>query len=419
MRLLLITQYFWPESFRVNDLVEGLVERGHEVTVLTGQPNYPTGRFYSGYGWRGPARENYSGAAIFRVPLFARGSGSGLRLALNYLSFVVFSLWGIMFRLPRDPDFDAIFVFEPSPVTVGIPAAFARWRYRVPMLFWVLDLWPESLTATEAVKSKFVLSLVARLVQWIYSKCDQVLVQSQAFIPEICKYGIDRSRVRYFPNWGEAVLEKSKKTNPIPTLPDGFRIIFTGNIGAAQDFPSILDAATKLRHRSDIHWIIVGEGRMAAWARAQVVRRGLGNTVHFLGQHPLDTMPAFFTAADAVLLSLRNEPVFSLTVPGKLQSYLAAGQPVLAMLDGEGCRIIDEAEAGLSCPAGDSGALALAAKRLADMPAAERSQLGDNARLYFAQHFEREGVFDRLELFLRDAVKNHRAGGGVRLTDEQ
>ncbi len=418
MKLLVISQYFYPENFRINDLVSGLVERGYEVSVLTGQPNYPSGRFFSGYGWRGPRKEYYSGATVFRVPLLARGTGGGFRLALNYLSFVMFALWGVLFRLPRTPGFDAIFVFEPSPVTVGIPAALARWRYGAPILFWVLDLWPESLAAAGAVKSKSLLSLVARLVRWIYSKCDRVLVQSRAFIPEICRHGVGQSRVRYFPNWGEGALDGALTTNHIPALPDGFRIIFTGNIGAAQDFSSILDAAAKLQHRGDIHWIIVGEGRMAAWARAEAGRRELGGTVHFLGQYPLDAMPDFFSAADAMLLSLRREPIFSLTVPGKLQSYLASGKPILAMLDGEGARIVDEAHAGFSCPAGDAAALATAAEKLADLPAAERVRLGDNARTYFVRHFEREGVFDSLELFFRDAVQNYKVGRGARSKNE-
>lgn len=307
--------------------------------------------------------------------------------------------------MPDGKRFDAIFVFEPSPITVGIPAALARWRYRASVLFWVLDLWPESLFAVGAVRSPLLLRLVEVMVRWIYRHCDRVLVPSRAFVPEVMRHGVPEEIVRYFPNWGETVFESPPAPGSVADLqkfPSGFRVLFAGNIGAAQDFPAILDAATYLKERQDIQWLIMGDGRMASWAKAEVVGRGLEHTVYFLGQHPLETMPGFFAAADALLLSLKRDPIFARTVPGKLQSYLAAGRPLLAMLDGEGARLVAESGAGFCCEAGRADALAESVEQLAAMSDAERAQMGRNGREYFQEHFARERVFDQLEAWLAE-----------------
>ncbi len=408
MNILVVTQYFWPENFRVNELVAGLVGRGHAVTVLTGLPNYPSGHFFPGYGRQGPWRENYAGAVVIRVPLLPRRRGGGLQLFLNYLSFVICGAWAAVFRL-RGP-FDVIFVFEPSPITVGIPAAFARWRFRAPILFWVLDLWPDSLTATGAVRSPMVLGAANWLVRWIYARCARVLVQSRAFVHEVACHGVPPVRILYFPNWVEAGYRAvdARSSDRAPSLPAGFRVMLAGNIGAAQDFPAVLAAAELLKERTDVHWLIVGDGRMADWAKEEVRDRGLEDRVHFLGQQPPETMPHFFAAADALLVSLKREPIFALTVPGRLQSYLACGRPVLAMLDGEGARVVEEAEAGLVCPAGDAEALAANVTRLAALSPEERERLGANARRYAETHFDRERLFYRLEGWINEVVQEER-----------
>lgn len=408
MNVLVVSQYFWPENFRINDLVAGLIGRGHAVTILTGLPNYPSGRFPLGYSWRGPWQEDYVGARVVRVPLLPRGRGSSLQLALNYLSFVLCGSWAAMFRL-RGP-FDVILVFEPSPITVGIPAAFARWRFRVPILFWVLDLWPDSLSATGTVGSPMVLRAAGWLVRWVYARCSRVLLQSRAFVPKVIHYGVPETRLLYFPNWVEAwyrAVDAQSLVN-VHSLPVGFKVMFAGNIGAAQDFPAVLTAAESLKERADIHWLIVGDGRMAAWAKNEVRNRGLEERVHFLDQQPAETMPYLFAAADAMLVSLKREPIFALTVPGKLQSYLACGRPIVAMLDGEGARIIEEAGAGLVCPAGDPEGLAANVTRLAALSVAERERLGASGRRYAEIHFDRERLFDRLETWMNEAVQEER-----------
>ncbi|BBD09566.1 glycosyltransferase family 4 protein [Desulfovibrio ferrophilus] len=417
MNILIVSQYFWPENFRINDLVQGLGERGHNVTVLTGQPNYPSGQFFPGYGWNGPKEEHLSGARILRVPLIPRGKGGNLHLILNYLSFVVTASWGVFFRMGRHEHFDAIFVFQTSPVTVGFPAALAKWRYKAPILFWVLDLWPESLSATGAIRSPLILGLVKRGVRWIYSRCSRVLVQSRAFETNVAALGVPLDKIMYFPNWMEAEYEAachSKKpgNKNKPDRASEFRIVFAGNIGAAQDFPAILDAAEIVAKESPhVQWIIAGDGRMAPWVKSEVKRRNLSKHFSFLGQLPSSAMPEIFSTADALLVTLRSAPIFSLTIPGKVQSYLSAGKPLLAMLDGEGARVITESGGGTTCNAGDSNTLAQNIAKLAGLSPEQRHAMGHKGRAYARQEFGRNNLFNRLESWITEVIEECRSKG--------
>ena len=402
MKLLVVSQYFWPENFRVNDLVAWLVGRGHEVTVLTGIPNYPAGSFYPGYGLFRGWCETWSGAKVVRVPLVPRGKGGAVRLVLNYLSFALAATILGPWRLART--YDAIFVHEPSPITVGIPAVVMRKRTGAPIYFWVLDLWPESVAAAGGVRARWLLNTLARLTRWIYGHCEKVLVQSRAFIPRVEAMGVPETRIGYLPNWAEGWYHPCSTEHPPVALPTGFRLMYAGNIGAAQDFTTILAAAERLKGESNIHWLIVGDGREAAWVRGEVVRRGLEGTVHLLGNHPPERMPEFFAHADAMLVSLKANPVFTLTVPAKVQAYMACGRPIVAMLDGEGARIIDEAGAGLACPAGDAVALAATVLRMARMDRADREAMGERGLDYYRLHFEREKLFVQLETWMSEAA---------------
>jgi colanic acid biosynthesis glycosyl transferase WcaI len=402
VRLLVVSQYFWPETFRVNDLVAGLTARGHSVTVLTGRPNYPEGRVFEDYRRDHASFSTFAGAEVLRVPLRPRGKG-GLRLILNYWSFV---FWGIVLGpwLLRKKSFDAIFFFEISPITGALPAILYRWLKRAPLAMWVLDLWPETLSAVGVVRGPRLLGLVGRLVAFIYRRCDLILAQSRSFIPSIARWAGPQADIRYFPGWAEALFagDLDAVLPAEETLPyeDTFNVMFAGNIGTAQDFPAILDAADRLKHRSDIRWLIVGDGRAADEVRSEIGRRGLEDRVILLGKHPIDRMPSFFKAASALLVSLKDEPIFALTIPGKVQSYLAAGIPILGMLNGEGGAVIEEAGAGLVGPAGDGEALARNVEQLAAMPVADRAAMGGRGRAFCTREFDRDMLIDRLVSWL-------------------
>ncbi|MRS98708.1 glycosyltransferase [Ralstonia pickettii] len=400
MRLLVVTQYFWPENFRVNDLVAELARRGHEVTVLTGLPNYPEGKVFQSFRDHPETYSSYEGVEVIRVPLLPRGQG-GLRLMLNYFSFAASASLLGMWKL-RGRRFDAIFAYEPSPITVGLPAVLMRAIKRAPLAFWVLDLWPETLQAIGVVRSRTLLEAVGRLVTFIYRRCDLILAQSKSFIPQIQRYaGLDR-RVEYFPSWAESLfdLDSVAPAQEVPAVAGSFNVMFAGNIGDAQDFPAVLAAAERLKEHRHIRWLIVGDGRVAQWVAVEIERRGLQHSVLMLGRYPVERMPSFFKHAHALLVSLKDEPIFSMTIPGKLQSYLAAGMPVMAMLNGEGADVVRHAGAGLTCVAGDWAALAKNVLTLSQMTHEEREEMGQNARALSLREFDRSTLISRLENWL-------------------
>ena len=410
LRVLIVTQYFWPESFRITDLARALRERGHEIVVLTGMPNYPRGRLFEGYGVRGPWSETVDDIPIVRVPLIPRGDGRGWRLAANYVSFAASAT---ALGLPRlGQDFDVVFVYEVSPITVALPAIALRRLRSVPVVLWEQDLWPDNVSATAAVRSKRLLRAISRLTRWIHARCDVILAQSRAFIGPLEAQGVLRDRLSYLPNWAETLYEPMELGPDAPeraALPQGFLVVFAGNIGVSQDFGTILAAAELLRNHPHIHWVVLGDGRMKHWVEREVAKRGLGGVVHLLGQHPVETMPRYFALADALLISLRHDPLYSMVVPSKLQSYMACAKPVIAALDGEAARIVRESQGGLVVSAEDAEALAEAVVRLSTAAPEERRQMGCRNRRYFEEHFERDRLISDLERILLETAEAGRA----------
>jgi glycosyltransferase involved in cell wall biosynthesis len=408
VRILIVTQYFWPERFLVNDLALALVERGHEVTVLTGMPNYPAGRLFPGYGFFRPTREDYHGVVVRRVPLLPRGSSGRWRLPANYLSF---ALSGAVLGPWRGRGvFDLIFVYQPSPLTVALPALLLRRLKGIPLVLWVQDLWPESLSAAGAVSSRLVLGSVERMVRFIYRRCDRVLVTSRGFIPRVVSRSAAPDKVAYLPQWAQSFYAPTGLEAEAPErkeLPDGFRVLFAGNIGEAQSFETLLDAAGRLKG-CDVSWVVVGDGRRRGWLEKQIHTLGLESCVRVLGPRPAEAMPRYFALADALLISLKHDPTFALTVPMKLQSYLACARPIVAALGGEGARIVEEAGAGVTCPPEDGRALADAVLSLRDMDPERRALMGLQGRAYYEAHFDRQTVIGDLEQLMR-SVHEERA----------
>ena len=410
MRLLIFTQYFWPETFGINALVKQLSERGVEVTVMTGKPNYPEGSVFAGYSAWGTSRESCDGIEVLRLPLFPRGKRSSLRLLLNYLSFIVAGTalgpWVL-----RQRTFDAVFVYAPSPLLQALPAIWLARLKRAPVALWVQDLWPESLSATGFVRNQSALALVALVVRFIYRHTDRVLVPSEAFRAPIQALTNGSADIRYYPN---AWVEEPSTDPPVGVealakeIASGFSVVFAGNLGAAQSLDTILDAAERLlKEGSDVRFFLIGSGSLSAWLSEEIQRRGLRN-VQTPGRFPPTAMPMLYAAASALLVSLRDEPIFAYTIPSKLQGYLAAGRPVIASLNGEGARVVTEAKAGVSCSAGNAAALAAAVGSLAEMDSAALDQMGDNARRYALEHFSLDQLTDDLVEQLQELVATHK-----------
>lgn len=400
MKLLLLSQYFWPETFGINALAKALVRNGHAVTALTGQPNYPEGKVFPGYSAWQAMSERYDGIDILRLPLVPRGKRSALRLAMNYVSFIL-SVLMVGPLMLRRRDFDAVFVYAPSPLLQALPAIFISWYRKVPLVVWVQDLWPESLAATGFVRNEAVLRWVARVVRFLYRHTDIILVPSAAFVEPIAALGASRDRIVYFPNaYIPEQFVSAESAGDATALAEriacGFSVVFAGNLGVAQSLETVLDAAERLQMAGmSVRFFLVGSGSRSDWLKDQIRQRKLTN-VEAPGRFPPESMGLIYAAASALLVSLRDEPIFAMTIPSKVQGYLAAGRPVIASLNGEGARVIREANAGFACPAGDGDALAAAIANLVHLDKDARHDLGENGRLYAEQHFS----LDRLALEL-------------------
>ncbi len=396
MRLLVVTQYFWPENFRINDLVSELVKRGHRVTVLTGVPNYPDGTVFPAFLKNSIHFSQFEGADVYRVPMLPRGKGV-LGLFLNYMSFAISATLVGVWKL-RGLKFDSVFAYEPSPITVGVPAVAMRFVKSAPMVFWVQDLWPETLQAVGAVKSPIILSVIGWLVSFIYKRCDLILAQSKSFIPQIRKLTPPNKQITYFPNWSDMDFsyKKQKPAPEVQTKSGCFNVMFAGNIGDAQDFPAILNAAECLKGHS-VRWLVVGDGRMSNWVSNEINKRGLHEQVLMLGRYPPERMHSFFKHADAMLVSLKDEPIFSMTIPSKMQNYLAAGIPLLAMLNGEGSNLIRESGSGITCRAGDHVDLVKAVLHLSKISIEERQEMGRKGIQLSQREFDKDTLIGQLE----------------------
>jgi len=402
MKLLIISQYFWPENFKVNDLAEDLVKRGHIVKVLTGKPNYPQGKYYKGYGLFSSRKENYKGVHIRRLPLIPRGSASGFRLFINYFSFVVTSCFYMLFHHKK---YDAVLVFATSPITVAFPAILHRWFHKTPVLLWVLDLWPESVSAAGNIQSKRILKMLEKMVKFIYKRVDKILISSRGFLSSIEEKGIPTDKIFYAPNWAEEIYEnpQTHRQKDASLMPEGFKVMFTGNVGVAQDCEALFATAEQLsKMNSSVQLIIVGEGRKKVWFEEEVKKAQLKN-VHFLGGFPAEEMPSLIIHADALLVSLKDEPIFALTVPMRIQTALTSSKPIAVMLNGESASIIDEAGAGLTCNAGDAHTFAQNLHELSQYPQEKLSEMGKRGKEYYNQHFSRSKIISEIErLFLND-----------------
>ena len=399
LKILIVSQYFWPENFRINDLAEELKIKNHEITILTGQPNYPSGQFFSNYNIKSIGKFIHKGINIYRAPIIPRYSGTKFRLAINYLSFAISaSLFGPYYL--RNKKFDIIFVYEPSPITVGIPAVIIKKIKKIPLVFWVQDLWPESIVAVSASKSKLLFNILDLLVKWIYKNCDKILVQSKGFVDQIISKGVSKANINYLPNWAEDfyVPKKLNRKSQIAThfSKKYFNVVFAGNMGAAQSLMTIVNAAFLLRNER-IRWIMIGDGRQKEWLTNEVKKRGLSQIIKFIGKKPAKKMPEYFSFADALLMTLSSSPIFSLTIPGKLQSYLACGKPIIAAIDGEGAKVIRQSGAGISVPSENYKKLAKETLRLSNISKKEIMKKGKRALIYYKLNFARDKLISQIE----------------------
>lgn len=402
MRILLVTQYFYPENFKSNDIAFELAKRGHEVDALVGIPNYPEGKFYQGYGMFKKRHEVINGVNVYRAYQTPRGKG-GWRLPINYFSYAFFtSLW-ILFKFVWKKKYDCVIVHEPSPIFQALPAILYKKLRKVPVYIWVLDIWPEAIVSSGGIKNKKIYNAVKKIVSFVYRNCDKILISSRRFKEMIVDKGDFDSKIVYFPNWSEDILSMDQNFD-IPTLPEGFRIMIAGNLGKVQNLDAVGEAMAALRD-TEVKWLIVGDGSKKAWLDSFIEENGLQDVAITYGKYPFKAMPAFYKQADALLVTLESGyRQLEAVVPARLQSYMSAGVPILAMI-GQGTReLIEEADGGFAVPAGDSKALAqlIREKVLFDKDSFKKK--GVNGRTYYEKNFTLDKCITDLESIIKNQI---------------
>lgn len=396
--ILVIAQYFYPEQFRINDICTEWVKRGYKVTVVTGIPNYPQGKYYDGYGLFKKRKETYNGMDIKRIPLIPRGNNA-IMLALNYLSFVVSGFfWKIFTKIKAD----YVFIFEVSPMTQALPGVWYAKKRKVPCYLYVQDLWPENVEIITGIKNKKIIGAIGKMVDYIYRGCTRIFTTSESFVKSIHDRGVPLDKIEYWPQYAEDFYIPIEEMS-IPEIPkdDVFNIIFAGNIGAAQGLDILPKAAEIIKTKSEkqIRFNIVGDGRYKNEFVNIVNSKGLDDMFNFIQKQPATRIPEFMAASDVAFLSLTDSPLFAMTIPAKLQSYMACGIPNIASAAGETAKIIKESNSGLCGRPGDAEELADNIINLANKSKEELIQLGDNARKYYDSHFNKNSLLDKMDKY--------------------
>ena len=390
MNILIFSKHFWPERFIINELAQDLRNEGNHVSVLTGKPNYPGGDIFSGYKASGSQKDSFDGITVHRVPMFPRGKGGLLRLLLNYVSFNLSAMFYAPFLL-RKEKIDVIFVYGTSPLIQGLSAIPIKFINKAKLAVWVQDLWPEDLVTTGHVKDTN--TTVLKINEWaarlLYFFTDQILIQSESFRAPVTRLAPNKE-ILFLPNAADrSVFESSDKfilPSNLNFLKDGFNVLFAGNIGNNQSIETIVSAAEILKNKEEIKIVMVGSGSRSSFLKEEVDKRGLSNLI-IAGRYPPDMMPVIFNYSQILLVSLAKKDSLSWTVPCKVQAYFAAGKPVVASLDGEGARIVNESGAGRACSAEDSQSLATCILELYAMSSSERDEMGKKGRIYAERHY--------------------------------
>lgn len=406
-KILFVCQYFYPEIFRGNDVAFHWAEEGHDVHVVTGIPNYPDGVFHKGYGMFKNRNQVVNGVRVTRLPIFPRGNNK-IMLILNYFSYFIVA-WGYVLFLAISHKYDFVFVQQLSPVMMSAPGVLYKKLRKVPLYTWVLDLWPESLAAAGGINNRHILGFFNHFVKSEYKWSDKILTSSKSFDLNILKYGNYKDKIVYYPQWSDSNGSNMDCTNLADILNEkgideemvfderNFKVMFAGAVGEAHGMECNLQAALLTKERKDIKWVIVGDGRRMSWVQQFVKEHGLEETVLTLGRYPSETMPLFFKKADVMLVSLTDSPLFNLYAPAKISSYMAAGRPIIASLNGEGAEVVKDAECGWHVAPGDAQSLAKLVVRLSETAKETLAQKGASGRAFYEENFMKEKCLRNLD----------------------
>ena len=382
--ILVVSQYFYPEQFRINDICTEWIKRGYKVTVLTGIPNYPQGEYFEGYDLVHKRTEEWNGIRIIRIPLIPRGHNS-IGLVANYFSFVISGfIWKSLTKIKAD----YVFTFEVSPMTQALIGVWYAKKNKIPHYLYVQDLWPENVEIVTGIHSPFILKPIGKMVDYIYKNCDQIFATSPSFVKEICKRGVDEEKVHYWPQYAE---EFYRPMEPSKDRDKRFTITFTGNIGYAQGLDILPKVAEKLKERqTEARFLIVGDGRYKDEFENEIRKRNVSEMFEMIGRKPAEEIPRILADSDAAFISFMDNPLFAMTIPAKLQSYMACGVPIVASATGETKRIIEEAQCGVCCEIGNVEQLVTAIQSMINWNTDKFQKIGNSAHKYYQRMFNKE-----------------------------
>lgn len=401
MNILVISQYFYPETFRINDMATEWVKRGYNVTVLTGIPNYPMGKFFPGYSWTKKRTETWNGIKIIRIPLIARGHSS-IGMVLNYYSFVISGWFWNRFN---KVDADLVFSFETSPMTqVKVGCGYAK-KHKVPHFLYVQDLWPENVETVTGIHNRLIIGPIDRMVDKIYKQTDKIFVTSPSFVEAVVnrKNSVDRNKVYYWPQYAEEFYRPVDK-HVYEGIPDddSFKVVFTGNIGTAQGL-DILPKTAKLMKDDNVRFVVVGDGRYQSEFEKHIDDCGVRDKFILLPRVKSTLIPSILAACDVGFISFNKTPLWEMTIPAKLQSYMACGMPIIASASGETKRIIEEAQCGICSEIGNPVSLSEGIRKIMSLDLCE---LGHNAREYFDSNFVKKSLMDEMDQYFIQEIGN-------------
>jgi glycosyltransferase involved in cell wall biosynthesis len=383
-RVLLLTQWFDPEpTFKGLVFARELVRQGFEVEVVTGFPNYPGGKVYAGYKIKLIQRERIDGVEVTRLPLYPNHDQSAIKRVLNYASFAASALFYGLFMAKRA---DVMYAYHP-PLTVGVAASLIRWVRGIPLVYDIQDMWPDTLRATGMLNNPQALRLVGRVCDWVYRRVDQVVVLSPGFKRLLVQRGVPESKIEIIYNWADESALSTPTGTLAPNFPgnDRFKIVFAGNMGKAQALDAVLQAAEILQGRgSRVCFVMLGGGVEVGRLKERTNEQALDNVV-FLPAVPMAEVGTVLGAADALLVHLRNDPLFEITIPSKTQAYMAVGRPLLMAVNGDAADLVTQSNSGLTAESENPVALADAAQRLAEMPLDQLQAMGNRARQFYQE----------------------------------
>lgn len=406
MNLLVVSQYYYPEQFRINDICKEWAKRGHNVTVVTGIPNYPQGKFYKGYNWFKNRYEKKDGVNIIRLPIISRGK-STIRLALNYISFVISGFFFARFTRKK---FDKVFIYEVSPITQSYVGIWYAKRKKIECNLYVMDLWPESIQLATGIKNKRVLNLVGKMVDNIYKKCDRIFTSSKSFIKSIEKRGQPSDKLIFWPQYAESFYKPIPKNEcQISEIPDDdtFKIVFAGNIGQAQGLDILLDVAKQIKQKNmNVKFYIIGDGRAKEALVENVKKENVEDIIKFIEKKPVTEIPKYYAVCDMAFLSLKNDELSNQVLPAKIQSYLACGIPILGCVDGEAKEVIEDSKAGYYMEY-DSIQIVETIEKILKLSKTEFNAMKDNAVHFFKDNYEKELLLKKMDRYLFEGGKNN------------